>query len=326
MSNSTLSALAIMSYRRGVGSRGLTEFIERLCEELVSTGYAHIIDQFSNIWLTTDSSSRTLFTAHTDTVHSADSPAKQEILFDSSLRCAFKEDGSPLGADDGIGIWLLLEMIYAGIPGTYVFYHGEERGGIGSSASSEAHKDIYTKFDRAIALDRAGTSDVITHQSWGRCCSDAFAIALAEQLGGTFKPCDGGVFTDTANLATLVPECTNLSVGYEAQHSQHETQDMEFAEDFLLPALLKVAWENLPTERDPNEIEDYSWGNSNWQDTHIYSARYYTPITCNSLTEFMQLTDVEIEQMVDFDAAAAVEVMLMLRDTLYSCYDLEGTV
>ena len=37
------------------------------------------------------------------------------------------------------GIWLLLEMIDAGVPGVYALHYGEERGGVGSSGLAEHH-------------------------------------------------------------------------------------------------------------------------------------------------------------------------------------------
>jgi hypothetical protein len=333
MSKSTLTSLEIMTYRRAVGSKGLTAFIERLLGELLCTNYTATVDQFENIWVTTDASSRTLFTAHTDSVHNALDPIKQEVLYDSSLRCAFKEDGRPLGADDGAGIWLLLEMIYADIPGTYVFYHGEERGGIGSSASAKAASEIYkASFDRAIAMDRAGTTDVITHQSAGRCCSDVFATALAAALGGSYEPCSSGVFTDTANLTHLIPECTNLSVGYENQHTQHETQDMEFLEDFLLPKLLTIDWEALPTERDPTkeDLEDFSWRGYGFDFYNRASKwdRYLPPEIDYEKFEnpnlFIDVSDDEIETLVDTDQNAAVDTLIMLRNTLAAFYKVLG--
>ena len=97
-------------------------------------------------------------------------------------------------------------------------------------------------------FDRRGTEDVITHQCRVRTCSTDFAQALAVQLGLGFAPCAEGVFTDTAHYAGLIPECTNLSIGYEHAHTGAEYQDYGFLED-LVPALLRVEWEALPVAR-----------------------------------------------------------------------------
>jgi hypothetical protein len=131
---------------------------------------------------------------------------------------------------------------------------------------AEAHAEFFKGFDRAVAFDRRGTADVITHQAMGRCASDEFGRALAEALndytGLAYLPSDGGVFTDTANLTKLIPECTNLSVGYDSEHMAAETLDVDHWLA-LREACLTLAWETLPTERDPSVVEkwdSYGWG------------------------------------------------------------------
>lgn len=128
----------------------------------------------------TDPHSDTLFTAHLDTVHVTD--GDNPLLFDEQLEEMWKEDGQPLGADDGAGIWILYNMIKAGVSGPYRFTVGEERGGVGEKAVAAHHGKWLANFGRAIAFDRMGTTSVITHQRYGRCCSDQFAIALSAAL------------------------------------------------------------------------------------------------------------------------------------------------
>lgn len=203
--------------------------------------------------------STTLFTCHVDTVHSY--AGRQEIEFDHELGIMMRAGGATgygecLGADDGAGIWLLLEMIDAKLPGVYLFFYGEERGGIGSSLLAEQVPEFLKRFNRAVAFDRKGTTDVITHQGMGRCCSDTFATALSNAINEVsslrMAPDSGGVFTDTANLTHLVPECTNISCGYEGAHTANECLDTDFLVK-LRDALLCVDWESLPTERVPVE-------------------------------------------------------------------------
>jgi hypothetical protein len=160
-------------------------------------------------------------------------------------------------------MWLMMEMIDSGVPGTYVFFRGEEKGGIGSRHAAQHNAEFFTGFDRAVAFDRRGTADVITHQAGGRCCSDVFADALANQLSAnnvTYAPCSGGVFTDTANLTDLIAECTNLSCGYDSEHSTAESLDVEHLLH-MRDALINVNWEDLPTTRKPGEVDpaDYSY-------------------------------------------------------------------
>jgi hypothetical protein len=124
-------------------------------------------------------------------------------------------------------------------------------------------------FDCAIALDRADYGDVITYQAGGRCCSDKFAQSIADLLGGSFKPCDRGVFTDTANYVDHIGECTNLSVGYFRQHGPMEHTNLSFAYS-LRAALVNADWSKLVMERKPGEDD---WDEDAW---YAYEDKYGT--------------------------------------------------
>lgn len=209
--------------------------------------------------ITTDDKSNTLFSCHLDTVHS--SFGHREVVT-SDTNLISSGENTPLGADDGAGVWLLLEMIDAGVPGTYIFHSGEEKGGIGSKWMSDHATDLLSTFKRAIAFDRKGTFDVITHQFVGRCCSDAFAEALASELNANLpdgfdfmSPCDGGVYTDTAEYTGLIPECTNVSCGYKNEHTANETLDLGFL-IMLRDAAIKAKWEDLPVVRNVTDVDD----------------------------------------------------------------------
>lgn len=203
---------------------------------------------------------RTMFTSHTDTVHHIG--GTNEIRLDASNpnKVLWRAgEGACLGADDGAGVALMLHMIAAKVPGLYVFFRGEEAGGIGSSWLAKSMPQALKDIDRCISLDRADYSDVITHQGGQRCCSEAFAEALADQLTTddlslAYVPDATGVFTDSANLTELVPECTNLSVGYKSQHGDAEWQDVTFLPK-LAAALVSVQWDSLPVKRNPAEEE-----------------------------------------------------------------------
>lgn len=206
-----------------------------------------------------------LWSCHVDTVHTKS--GTQVVMCDDTSGYLSKEDGEPLGADDGAGVWLMLEMFDAGIPGTYIFHRGEERGGIGSKGMAKHHTQWLRQFKWAIAFDRRGTQDIITHQAAGRTASDAFAQALADALNGAdvlqYKPCDGGIFTDTANYASIIPECSNVSVGYDSEHTQHEMLDYWHLE--LLRARVFAAFADgvaLPATRDPSEPWEYKYDKS----------------------------------------------------------------
>jgi hypothetical protein len=147
----------------------------------------------------------------------------------------------------------MLELIRANKPGLYIFHRDEETGGHGSAWIAENNPSMLSGIKYAIALDRKGTNSVITFQSGARCASDAFAESLADQLHG-YAPDSTGLFTDTHNYTALVPECTNLSVGYENAHSSKETVNVYHA-SALVESLLALDVERLVCARDPATVE-----------------------------------------------------------------------
>lgn len=206
---------------------------------------------------------RTLFSAHTDTMHHG--TGRQPVKIDGDWIVTMVDDC--LGADDGAGAWILLRMIAAGVPGVYLFHRGEERGGVGSRYMAANHREWLSTFKRAVAFDRRGVTDVITHQRGRqRCASDAFGLALADALNAAddtfvYAPCDGGVFTDTANYMSIIPECTNISVGYEHEHGPAERQYIPHLLR-LADACCKIDWEALPVVRDPAVRDTVPWPSS----------------------------------------------------------------
>jgi hypothetical protein len=213
-----------------------------------------------------------LWSCHTDTVHRQ--AGYQTTHFDIrtqtvSLSRKSRQYASCLGADDTAGVWLCRQMILRGIPGHYIFHHAEEIGGIGSMDLAENTPNLLDGVQFAIALDRKGTSDIITHQ-FCECCSDTFALSLGRELnksGLKYQPSLHGVFTDTANYTAIVGECTNLSVGYANAHSAAETLNVGHLER-LLEALCTVNPDNLVSERIPHEDNYLSgWSIGNWNNT-----------------------------------------------------------
>lgn len=77
-------------------------------------------------------------------------------------------------------------------------------------------------------------------------------------MGFRYAPDDTGVYTDTNEYAGIVPECTNLSVGYQRQHGPRETLDVVHCEQ-LLEAMLELDASQLVIERDPSVQEEVGW-------------------------------------------------------------------
>jgi len=192
--------------------------------------------------------SRTIFASHLDTVSPKHTPVNH--VFDGDI---IRTDGTTtLGADDKAGVSILVWMMKHNIPGLYYFFIGEEVGCIGSSAAAKYGDEFEGNYDRIISFDRRDTGSIITHQSWSRCCSEEFATSLCYELnksGLSYKNDDGGVYTDSAEFVNIVPECTNVSVGYYKEHSTNEHQDIKHL-IALADSCLIVDWENLPTKRD----------------------------------------------------------------------------
>ena len=215
--------------------------------------------------------SKTLFIAHVDTVH-------REVGANKIRKTAstWYADGAALGADDGAGVALLMHMMHADIKGYYIFSQGEECGGIGAKHIATHHADLLAQFDRAIAFDRRGTDSIISHQGWSRCASDVFCEALADALNLhdenlMYTPDDTGVYTDTAEFIDIIPECTNISVGYDHEHSQQECLNIHHYE-LLSQAVLAVQWDKLPTDRDPTvpEYKQTKYDTAWWTNYGVY--------------------------------------------------------
>jgi hypothetical protein len=68
-----------------------------------------------------------------------------------------------------------------------------------------------------------------------------------------------GSFTDTANYDHIIPECTNLSVGYFSAHSARETQLLDYIIK-LKDAFIRIDCEALVTDRDPHAPVEYNMG------------------------------------------------------------------
>lgn len=276
-------ALSLYRPHGGTGVTALCNYIvERVGEGDLSVDFCGNI----HVDMRDDSSNKTLFTAHVDTVHRKDGNNTFSYMGDFMLA---NTAGQPLGADDGAGVAILLHMIDNRVPGYYIFFQGEEKGGIGSSWLALNDPDLILNFDRAITFDRKGTHSVITHQMCGRTCSDDFAYALSDALNAVcedfmYIPDDGGVYTDTAEFSGLISECTNISVGYFSEHTANEKLDIAHF-NRLADAVLKINWDELGFFRDPDEIEEtplttykyesYPTYNKDYNSYYDYTGSYY---------------------------------------------------
>jgi len=224
-------------------------------------------DKKGNYFFITDENSKTLFCCHIDTV--GRSKKKVEPIYENGWIRVGNKDAYCLGGDDRCGMLCLLTLIENKVPGTYIFHIGEEKGLIGARYI-EKNYDL-SKFERAIEFDRKGENSVIIEMGITKTCSDDFAEALCKELGMNFKSDDGGVSTDVKVYEDKIPECTNISVGYRNEHSTNEVINADFLINGLLPIIIKIDWEKLPTKRDPkaNNRKVYNYSRSD------YSSEWY---------------------------------------------------
>lgn len=229
----------LLSTCRRHGSKGETECTLKLFERL---------KPFKARWLMGDSEpvaivvvipgSDVLWSCHTDTVDTRD--GFKDVIMKESVFSLLDED-TVLGADDAAGIVIMDAMIRNAVPGTYIFHRGEELFGWGSKQVANNYPDWLEKFSAAIAFDRGGYHDVITHQLRTRTCTQTYASWLSNQLnqqGLSYKPTEG-IYTDTYEYSKFIPNCTNLSVGYFAAHSPQESLDMNHVNK-LLNAVINI--------------------------------------------------------------------------------------
>lgn len=241
------SLVEMLTYCRPEGSLAQELFCKRYLRPAMGTP-----DMYGNYTKIIGDSPTVCFAAHHDTVHWFSGMQRVEVSGDIVV-LPKNTPSSCLGADCTTGVWLILGMIEEGIEGVYVVHAGEEIGCVGSIKLVASAPKWFDHVQSIISLDRYGTESIITHQMSTRTASDAFAISLGSILDlPLLRPDDGGSYTDSNEYRAIIPECTNLSVGYYDQHTRNETQDLWFA-DVLLERMIDAKWDELIIERIPEE-------------------------------------------------------------------------
>ncbi len=222
----------ILSYWRPYNTVSEMTFIEQFVDTIPGMLKDECGNRMIDIPNEDGTPSHVMWSCHTDTVHAptgCNEVRRQNLLWDATGNIVGLHNGKAgqcLGADDGAGMWLLMQMIEAKKPGLYIFHRGEEKGGIGSRWIEKNTPDLLENIQIAMAFDRRALTSVITHQRGTRCCSDDFGVSLANELGLGYKLDTTGSFTDTAVYTDLVAECTNVSCGYYSEHGPRETLDV----------------------------------------------------------------------------------------------------
>ena len=308
----------MLSYMRPEGSKTQRKFCNRYLRPIFGSP-----DKHGNYILIVGHEPRVAFMSHHDTVHIAGGRSKV------NLKNGFYtvENANCLGADCTTGVYIMLQMIEAQVPGVYVIHAGEEVGCIGSRALVKEEPDWFKHVDIAISFDRKGYSSVITHQMGMRTCSDSFADSLATILGDNYEKDTGGSYTDSNEYVNDIAECTNISVGYFSQHSKAESQDKVFL-DMLIENLIAADWDSLVVEREPGDY-DSLYGSSG-QNFYTFGAQGWTTRSRDwGLDEWeveLEEKDETVKFMVDIIKENPQAIAKMLQELGYDAYDLYDEV
>jgi hypothetical protein len=209
-------------------------------------------DDYGNYY-TIIGESDTVFTCHLDTASRTKSIVNLISYTKDGEEYIVTDNNSILGADDKAGVVVLMYMIANKVPGVYWFFIGEERGGLGSRhvVNNIDNYEFMKGKKKVVSFDRRNYFSVITKQMGVQCCSNQFAQDLCGELnksGLKLSLDPTGVFTDSANFIEIVPECTNISVGYFSEHTHQEMQNMTYLEK-LCKASVACDWEGLKSYR-----------------------------------------------------------------------------
>jgi hypothetical protein len=246
------SYLEMVSYKRPQGSKAQSKFCNRFLRPIF--GAPDIYGNYTHIVMNGDKLPNVAFMSHHDTVHKQGGRQTVSVVNETAFVMA-----DCLGADCTTGVYIMLRMIDAQVPGVYVVHAAEEIGCVGSKALVKSNPEWISHVDVAISFDRKGYESIITYQMGMRCCSDAFADSLSAILCSNFEKDTTGVYTDSNEYVDVIAECTNLSVGYFAQHTSRESQDIAFME-CLITDLINADWSKLVVKRKAGELEyDDTW-------------------------------------------------------------------
>lgn len=235
-------------------------WLHKFIDPRMPPGASKVQDEYGNVFVLVGDGEQAdvAFTCHTDTVARANSkPPKVKMTKGGVMFVSNPHEADCLGADDAAGIYIMLEMLEHGVTGRYCFFRDEEVGCQGSSWSVKDRTGFWTGVKAMISFDRRGDG-IITQQRFARCCSDEFALELANRLGRPASALQSGIYTDSAEFMHEVPECTNVGVGYMHEHTPDEVLDTVILEDLLQHCVAPGTFSNLPIERVP--VPYSGWG------------------------------------------------------------------
>lgn len=248
----------ILSVKRPSSGRGQYELLSSLRDE-ASKANIKVFCESKKYLILKIGELNIGYVAHLDTVHRTEGP--QDIIVHNGKVSAVGAEC--LGADDGAGIWLLVEMMRAKKPGYYVFTTDEEIGCVGAEKMVEeiGESEWYKDIQWFVEFDRKGTAEVIYDNFGGLCASKEDAQTMCDFLGLGHVPSAHGCFTDIVAFAKTTRACLNISAGYKGAHTPQEELDLSYLFR-LRNKICSLDWSTLKTpigyKEDPKMF--YSYG------------------------------------------------------------------
>ena len=276
------------------------------------------LDGYGNMYVFIGSSRVVAFTSHLDNVDNNPHSTNLLDMDDDGIVSVNPDSTSTcLGADDAAGLFIMLAMINNGVEGTYCFFMDEEVGCKGSQWSAQNMSYLFDDTKLMVSFDRKGYSSIITHQMGENCMSTECATALASRLNQfdtdypEFVLDDGGSYTDSYSFVGMIPNCTNISVGYFNQHTKKETQDLEFLQQ-ISEVYSLVDWRDLPVgklETTP------SWGSYGaWGDYSSSDSVYL---------DFLEESTAELLEIAVDNPEMAQQINQDIEDLIYKYSELQ---
>lgn len=155
-----------------------------------------------------------LLSAHMDTVGDAEDIAVLNFIYEEK---GIISGFGNIGADDKVGIFIILELLkrYENI--SFVFTVQEETGSVGARMFVNNNSELLNELLYCIVIDRRGDSDIISTQN-DYCVQELENDILSIITG--FKPALGSI--SDADVFNDYLSCINISCGYYKPHTQDE--------------------------------------------------------------------------------------------------------
>jgi len=267
-----------------------------------------------------------LLSAHMDTVGDVEDMAVLNFVHEEN---GIISGFGNIGADDKVGIFVILELLkrYENI--SYVFTVQEETGSVGARMFVNNNSELLNELLYCIVIDRRGDSDIISTQN--DYCVQEFENDILSVITG-FKPALGSI--SDADVFNDYLSCINISCGYYKPHTQEEfivwnnvvktyhavkTIITKLINKYEIPVKTKYSWSGSSAL---NKYGKYPRDYYDYEEDYSKYNRYYTSKLNKkqeNLWESNTTDDVfldMLEEIVDLIYTESYELDLDLEDVI----------